>query len=87
MKVLIADKFADQGVAAMKEAGCEVVVDPSLKDDALTQAIRETTPEVLIVRSTKVTAEMLDASPAFRMVIRAGSGYDTIDVEAATKTP
>ena len=85
MKVLIADKFADHGVAAMKEAGCEVTVDPSLKDDALTQAIREAQPEVLIVRSTRVTAEMLDASPAFRMVIRAGSGYDTIDVEAATK--
>ena len=85
MKVLIADKFADHGVAALKEAGCVVTVDPSLKDEALTQAIRETDPEVLIVRSTKVRAEMLEASPKMRLVIRAGSGYDTIDVEAATQ--
>lgn len=85
MKVLIADKFADHGVAALREAGCTVKVDPSLKDMALTNAVRETACEALIVRSTKVTAEMLDASPEFRLVIRAGSGYDTIDVEAATK--
>jgi D-3-phosphoglycerate dehydrogenase len=85
MKILIADKFADRGVTAMREAGCEVIIDPGLKDEALTKAISEAACEVLIVRSTKVRAEMLDASPKMRLVIRAGSGYDTIDVEAATQ--
>jgi D-3-phosphoglycerate dehydrogenase len=85
MKVLIADKFADSGVAAFREDGLDVVVDPALKDDTLTNAIRETACNILIVRSTKVTPEMLDASPNFAMVIRAGSGYDTIDVAAATQ--
>ncbi len=85
MKVLIADKFSDRGIGELMGAGCTVTADSGLKDDALTKAARETGCEALIVRSTKVRAEMLDASPNLRLVIRAGSGYDTIDVEAATK--
>ncbi|GAF71138.1 unnamed protein product, partial [marine sediment metagenome] len=63
MKVLIADKFAENGVAALREAGCEVIVNPALKDDELTKAIGETSCNGLIVRSTEVTADMLKASP------------------------
>lgn len=85
MNVLIADKFPDQGVAALKEAGCEVVLDPSLKDEALIKAVEETGCAALVVRSTKVNADMLGASPNLSLVIRAGSGFDTIDVEGATK--
>jgi D-3-phosphoglycerate dehydrogenase len=85
MKILIADKFPDHGAAALKEVGCEVILDPSLKDDALTKAIGDTGCQALVVRSTKVTAEMLATSPNLALVIRAGSGYDTIDVAAATK--
>ena len=85
MKVLIADKFADHGVDALREAGCEVMLDPDLKDEALTKAVSETQCNALVVRSTRVTAEMLDVSPNLALVIRAGSGYDTIDVPAATQ--
>jgi len=84
MKVLIADKFQDQGVRALRDAGCEVLVQPGLKDGSLTEAIRQTECHVLVVRSTKVTADQLRASPQLEMVIRAGSGVDTIDVEAAS---
>ncbi len=85
MRVLIADKFADQGIEALRQAGCEVVCNPELKDDALVKAIGETKSTVLIVRSTKVKPPMLDASEDLKLVIRAGSGYDTIDVAAATE--
>ena len=85
MNVLIADKFAEQGVNALRDAGCEVVLDPSLKDEELIEAIRKTQCEVLVVRSTKVQDKMLDASPKLALVIRAGSGYDTIDVAGATE--
>ena len=40
MKVLIADKFEKSGVDGLKAAGCEVVYEPDLKDDALAEAIR-----------------------------------------------
>lgn len=85
MNVLIADKFEDSGAAALREAGCEVVLDPSLQDDGLAKALADTDSEILIVRSTKVPAAMLEASANLKLVIRAGSGYDTIDFAAAAR--
>ncbi len=85
MNVLIADKFEADGIAAMKEMGCEVTSEPSLKDDALIEAMKATGCEILIVRSTKVPAVALEASPKLKLVIRAGSGYDTIDFKAAAE--
>jgi D-3-phosphoglycerate dehydrogenase len=84
MKVLIADKFEKSGLDGLKAAGCEVVYQPDLKDDTLTAAIRDTTADVLVVRSTSVTAPMLEAGP-LSLVVRAGAGYNTIDVAAASK--
>ena len=84
MKVLIADKFEKSGLDGLKAAGCEVVYQPDLKDDTLTAAIRDTTADVLVVRSTPVTAPMLEAGP-LSLVVRAGAGYNTIDVAAASK--
>ena len=83
MKILIADKFESAGVAALEAAGCEVVVDPDLKDEALAAAVRDTGADVLVVRSTKVTEPMLDAG-RLGLVVRAGAGYNTIDVAAAS---
>lgn len=85
MKVLVADKFEAEGVAGLKAAGCEVIVDPALQDDALTAAIAREKPAVLVVRSTKVQAPMLAASDSLKLVIRAGAGYDTIAVPEATQ--
>jgi D-3-phosphoglycerate dehydrogenase len=84
MKILIADKFERSGIEGLKAAGCEVVSDPDLKDDALRDAIAATGAEVLVVRSTTVTAPMLDAG-RLSLVVRAGAGYNTIDVAAASK--
>lgn len=82
MKVLIADKFEASGVNGLKGLGCDIVHEPDLKDDSLAAAIGETGAEVLVVRSTKVTEPMLDGSK-LRLIIRAGAGYNTIDVKAA----
>ncbi len=83
MKVLIADKFEESGVSGLKEAGCAVVYTPDLKDDSLVEAIRESRADVLVVRSTKVTEAML-AAGRLSLVVRAGAGYNTIDVKAAS---
>ena len=83
--VLLADSFRPKGMEALGSLGCEVILDSSLKDGALVEAIANTNPDILVVRSTKITAEMLDASENLSVVIRAGAGYDTIDVEAASK--
>ncbi|MBS1812012.1 MAG: hydroxyacid dehydrogenase [Acidobacteria bacterium] len=83
MKVLIADKFEASGIRGLEFIGCEVIYDPALKDDALAKAICSSKADVLIVRSTKVTEAML-AVGKLSLVVRAGAGYNTIDVKAAS---
>jgi D-3-phosphoglycerate dehydrogenase len=83
MKVLIADKFPDTGQQALKESGIEVVYDPELKEEPLAEAIGSTGADVLVVRSTKVNKQMLEAG-RLSLVIRAGAGYNTIDVQTAS---
>src|SRR5882762_1747621 len=84
MLVLIADKFEQTGRDGLQAIGCETSYQPDLKNDLLTQAIRKDKPDVLVVRGTKVTEPMLDAGPV-KLVVRAGAGYNTIDVAAASK--
>ena len=84
MKVLVADKFEQSGIDGLTAAGCEVLYQPDLKDESLVAAIRETAADVLVVRSTAVTAPMLE-SGALSLVVRAGAGYNTIDVATASK--
>ena len=83
MKVLVADPFEQSGLDGLRAAGCEVIHDAALKDDALVSALAETGAEVLVVRSTKVTAAMMDAG-RLALIVRAGAGYNTIDVGAAS---
>jgi D-3-phosphoglycerate dehydrogenase / 2-oxoglutarate reductase len=83
MRVLVADKFEKSGIDGLVAAGCEVLNEPDLKDDALTEAIRSSGAEVLVVRSTKVTTPMLDAG-RLSLIVRAGAGYNTIDVAGAS---
>src|SRR5438445_9387778 len=84
MKVLIADKFEQSGCDGLQAIGCEVSFQPDLKDDALVEAIGKEKPDVLVVRGTKVTEPMLAAGP-LKLIVRAGAGYNTIDVAAASR--
>ena len=84
MKVLVADKFEQSGVDGLRECGCEVVYEPDLKDDSLARGIETGAAQVLVVRSTKVTADMLDRG-RLSLIVRAGAGVNTIDVAAASK--
>ncbi len=84
MKVLIADKFEQSGRDGLQSIGCEISFQPDLKDDALVEAIAQAQPDALVVRGTKVTEPMLAAGP-LKLVVRAGAGYNTIDVAAASR--
>ena len=84
MKVLVADRFEESGRRGLAEAGCDVLYEPDAKEDALTEALRSSGAEALVVRSTKVTRPMLETGH-LSLVVRAGAGYNTIDVEAASE--
>lgn len=83
MKILIADKMEQWGLDQLKGLA-EVAYEPDLKGDDLKAKVGQLDPEIIIVRSTKVPKDVIDAGKGLKMIIRAGSGYDTIDVAAAT---
>ena len=83
MKVLVADKFEQSGLDGLTGLGVEVVYSPDLADSSLSDALKETQADVLVVRSTKVTEPMMDGSK-LGVIIRAGAGYNPIDVAAAS---
>jgi len=84
LRVFIADKFEQSGLDGLKAGGCEVAYQAGVKDEALVQAVQQFRPDVLVVRSTKVTDALLNAG-ALKLVVRAGAGYNTIDVAAASR--
>jgi len=84
MKVLVADKFEDSGRRGLAEIGCEVAYEPDVTGDALLEAVKRTGADVLVVRSTEVTRPMLEGG-RLTLVVRAGAGTNTIDVEAASE--
>jgi len=84
LKVLIADQFEQVGIDGITAAGCEVIYQPALADAQLADALASTSADVLVVRSTKVTDAML-ANASLSLIVRAGAGVNTIDVNAASR--
>lgn len=83
--MLIADKLPPSGVTAIAALGVTVESRPELGADDLPGALRSTGAEILVVRSTKVTADAFAAAPGLGLVVRAGAGVNTIDVAAANR--
>ena len=89
MKVLVATEkpFAAVAVEGIKNeveaAGHELVLLEKYTEKAqLLDAVKDV--DALIIRSDKVDAEVLDAANQLKIVVRAGAGYDNIDLAAAT---
>ena len=89
MKVLIATekpfaKTAVEGIESiLKEAGYEVVRLEKYADKSeLLAAVADV--DALIIRSDKVTAEVIEAAKQLKIVVRAGAGFDNVDLAAAT---
>ena len=89
MKVLIATekpfaKTAVEGIESiLKEANYEVVRLEKYTDKAeLLAAVADV--DALIIRSDKVTAEVIEAAKQLKIVVRAGAGFDNVDLAAAT---
>ncbi len=62
-RVLIADQFSEEGMKELLQSGLDVKYDAGLNGESLTKALGEYHPQVLVVRSTKVTAADVNADP------------------------
>src|SRR5258708_24274615 len=84
MRILLADDFEQSGRDALASLGCDIRFEPKLKGESLVAAVAQFQPDVLIVRSTPVDESVL-AAGALKLVVRAGAGFNTIDVAAASR--
>jgi len=81
MKIIVADKISERGIALLRDAGWNVVM-----PTAATLPSEIADADALIVRSaTKVTAALLEKAGRLRAIGRAGVGVDNVDVDAATR--
>ena len=82
MRVLVADNFPEKQLDRLRKRGHDVRYEPGLDASSLPDAIADS--EILVVRSTEVTRETLGRAEKLGLVVRAGAGTNTIDVEAAS---
>ena len=80
--VLIADALEPEAFADVEALGVKIDFRPELTGDALADAI--TGVKILVVRSTKVTKEIIERADKLALIVRAGSGYNNIDVKGAS---
>ncbi len=90
MKILVATEkpFARKAVDGIREiiegAGCELALLEKYTDKGqLLEAVADA--DGIIIRSDKITAEVIAAAKNLRIVVRAGAGYDNVDLAAATE--
>ena len=89
MKILVATQkpFSSAAVAGIKDivekAGHRfALLEKYPEQDDLIKAVIDV--DALIIRSDKVTQEVINAAPNLKIIVRAGAGYDNVDLTAAT---
>lgn len=82
-KVLVTDPISDKGLAIIRDAGLEVIYEPSLSEERLNEVIKDM--HGWIIRSgTTITAKNLELAQNLQVIGRAGVGVDNIDIKSAT---
>lgn len=83
MRVLVADEFPERQLEKLRNQGHDVRYEQSLDSSTLVEALADA--EILVVRSTEVSAEAIEAGDHLGLIIRAGAGTNTIDVPRASE--
>lgn len=84
MRVLLADPCHPGAVRKLRAAGFECIDKPQVGADELGPLLASGGFDVLVVRSTLVTAAAIAASHSLSLIVRAGAGFNNIDVAAAS---
>jgi D-3-phosphoglycerate dehydrogenase len=81
VRILLADTFPETHRQHLEQMGHTVTYRPELTGDTLPAELNG--HDVLVVRSTRVTAKAIEATQTLTLIIRAGAGTNTIDVAAS----
>jgi D-3-phosphoglycerate dehydrogenase len=83
MRLLIADKLHPRAVEELRTLPLEVVYEPEVTKETLLGKIAGV--GIVVVRSTEVTARVIDKARQLHLIVRAGAEFSTIDVRAASR--
>jgi D-3-phosphoglycerate dehydrogenase len=83
VKVLVKERIADSGIELLRD-NFDVELGFEMSDDELREAIAGY-DAILIRSATKLTADLIDRAERLKVIGRAGTGVDNVDIEAATK--
>lgn len=83
MRLLIADKLHPRAIEELRTLPIEVVYEPELTKETLEKNLPGV--GILVVRSTEVTAQAIEAARQLNLIVRAGAEHHTIDVRAANR--
>ncbi len=83
MRILVADKLSETALTSLREGGHEVDSRPDATAEQLPEVIRGY--DILVVRSTKVSRDTIEKSDSLSLIIRAGAGVNTIDLDTASR--
>ncbi|MDE2834134.1 MAG: phosphoglycerate dehydrogenase [Bacteroidota bacterium] len=84
MRVLIVGTLPEGSLESLRQAD-HVVICRNVRGSALQAAMQQLDVQVLVVRSTRVTAAMMASAPSLELMVRAGAGTDNIDVKEASR--
>ncbi|MFH1768729.1 MAG: phosphoglycerate dehydrogenase [Candidatus Omnitrophota bacterium] len=84
VKILVADKLAEDGINILKQSGFQVDTKTGLDKEELKKIIKDY--QAVLVRSeTRLTEDVIAAADKLKLIGRAGVGLDNVDLESATK--
>lgn len=84
IRILFADSCHPGAVAKLRSRGFECIEKPQADPAEIGALLAESDVDVLVVRSTTVTAGAIAASDTLSLIVRAGAGFNNIDVAAAS---
>jgi D-3-phosphoglycerate dehydrogenase len=82
--VLVADSFPEESLDRIRSMECAVHYHPDAAAEDIGGLLAERSSSVLVVRSTGVSEEVFRRAPLLELVVRAGAGVNTIDLDAAS---
>ncbi len=84
-RVLVVDPFGAQGIEGLRAVGCDAIHNTLLTAETLELAALDITPDILVVRSMRVSEAILNASERLGLVVATGSTLENIDIDAASR--
>lgn len=82
-KVLLSEKIDDTGINLLKKNGFEVEVSAGTDIENMKRGLKNA--YAVIMRSTPLNKEMIDAAPDLKIISRNGTGFNAVDINEATK--